>query len=204
MRLPKFILIISILDCIADIVAELNVARTKSDKYAASGAEMEKLLDIENKLLFQVEQKLSEAQPKIIIQNHIDSLRDVMIKIENERNLSKILSFVQYLLLTIIRESWKNPKLVTVTERVLRKHPEQTIPSICICFCALNFRSEIALGDGSKNSRIRIKCFWFISISLTLSAYKTVLKEMQHRTRKQLLNGKFNGANSLKNIWVIH
>ena len=128
MRLPKFIFIIPILDCIANIVAELNVARTKSDKYAASGAEMEKLLDIENKLLFQVEQKLSEAHSNSIIQNHIDSLRHVMIKIENERNLSKILSFVQYLLLTIIRESWKNPKLVTVTERVLRKHPEQTIP----------------------------------------------------------------------------
>ena len=95
MRLPKFIFIISVLDYIANIVAELNVARTKSDKYAASGAEMEKLLDIENKLLFQVEQKLSEAQPNLIIQNHIDSLHHVMIKIENERNLSKILSFVQ-------------------------------------------------------------------------------------------------------------
>ena len=69
--------------------------RTKSDKYAASGAEMEKLLDIENKLMFQVEQKLSQAQPNSIIQNHIDSLHHVMSKIENERNLSKILSFVK-------------------------------------------------------------------------------------------------------------
>ena len=118
MRLPKFIFIISILDCKANFVA---TPRTKSDKYAASGAEMEKLLDIENKLLFQVEKKLSEAQPNLIIQNHTDSLRHVMIKIENERNLSKILSFVQDTLLAIFRESWKNLKLVTVTERVLRK-----------------------------------------------------------------------------------
>ena len=115
MRLQKFIFIISILDCVANFVA---TPRTKSDKYAASGAEMEKLLDIENKLLFQVEQKLSEAHSNSIIQNHIDSLRHEMIKIENERNLSKILSFVQDTLLTIMRESWKNPNFGIVTERV--------------------------------------------------------------------------------------
>ena len=39
--------------------------------------------------------------------------------------------------LTIIRESWKNPK--PGTERVFREDPECSIASICICFCALDF-----------------------------------------------------------------
>ena len=43
------------------------------------------------------------------------------------------------LALTLIRESWKNPKRVTVTERVFQENPERSIASIYICFCALNF-----------------------------------------------------------------
>ena len=29
---------------------------------------------------------------------------------------------------------------------------------ICICFCALDFFPESVLGDGPKNSRIRVNC----------------------------------------------
>ena len=78
---------------LAEFVAE---PRTKSDKYAASGAEMEKLLNIENKLLFKIEQKFPEI-PKPTnsqVKNHVESLRKALARIESERNLSKLLSFV--------------------------------------------------------------------------------------------------------------
>ena len=51
--------------------------------------------------------------------------------------------------LTLIRESWKNPKLGTVTERVFReKSDAQRFPDIF---------SEIGLSDGPENSRLRVQ-----------------------------------------------
>ena len=70
--------------------------RTKSDKYAASGAEMEKLLITENKLLFKIERKISEIpnQPNSLTENHVKNLRNALKRIESERNISKLISFV--------------------------------------------------------------------------------------------------------------
>ena len=78
---------------LAKFVAE---PRTKSDKYAASGAEMEKLLKIENKLLFKIEHKITEIPnpPNSLVKNHAKNLRKALTRIESERNLSKLLSFV--------------------------------------------------------------------------------------------------------------
>ena len=77
----------------AEFVAE---PRTKSDKYAASGAEMEKLLQIENKLLFKIEQEIYEISNPLnsLTKNHVQRLRKALGRIENERNLSKLLSLV--------------------------------------------------------------------------------------------------------------
>ena len=85
---------------LAEFVAE---PRTKSDKYAASGAEMEKLLYTENKLLFKIEQKISEIPkpPNSRVKNHVESLRKALTRIESERNLSKLLSFVYKKLSTV-------------------------------------------------------------------------------------------------------
>ena len=78
---------------LAKFVAE---PRTKSDKYAASGAEMEKLLKIENKLLFKIEDKITEIPDpsNSLVENHAKNLRKALTRIERERNLSKLLSFV--------------------------------------------------------------------------------------------------------------
>ena len=60
------------------------------------GAEMEKLLQIENKLLFKIEQKISEISNPLnsLTKNHVQRLRKALGRIENERNLSKLLSLV--------------------------------------------------------------------------------------------------------------
>ena len=41
--------------------------------------------------------------------------------------------------------------------RSTEKNPERRIASFCICSHALDFFPDIALGDGPKNSRIRVK-----------------------------------------------
>ena len=65
--------------------------RTKSDKYAASGAEMEKLINMESQLLFQIERKISELpkQTNPLTKIQVESLINAIAKLEGERNLSK-------------------------------------------------------------------------------------------------------------------
>ena len=59
--------------------------------------------------------------------------------------------------LTLIRESWKNSKTRDRHRaRFPKKRSEQSIASIGICFCVMNLFPETALGDGPKNSRIRV------------------------------------------------
>ena len=66
--------------------------RTKSDKYAASGAEMEKLINMESQLLFQIERKISELpkQTNPLTKIQVESLINAIAKLEDERNLSKV------------------------------------------------------------------------------------------------------------------
>ena len=66
--------------------------RTKSDKYAASGAEMEKLINMESQLLFQIERKISELpkQTNPLTKIQFESLINAIAKLEDERKLSKV------------------------------------------------------------------------------------------------------------------
>ena len=76
----------------ADYGKNAFAPRTKSDKYAASGAEMEKLINMESQLLFQIERKISELpkQTNPLKKIQVESLINAIAKLEDERNLSKV------------------------------------------------------------------------------------------------------------------
>ena len=60
--------------------------------------------------------------------------------------------------LTLIRESWKNPKRGTITERVLReKIQSSALRHLYMFLCFGIFFLEMTLGDGSKNPRMRVE-----------------------------------------------
>ena len=61
-------------------------------------------------------------------------------------------------LLTLIRESWKKSKTRDRHRaRFAEKKSRAQRCIFCICSCALEFFPESALGDGPKNSWIRVK-----------------------------------------------
>ena len=63
--------------------------------------------------------------------------------------------------LTLIREYWKkNPKRGTITDRVLRKEIQSAALNRFVYVSVLwIFFSEMTLGDGPKNPRVRVKQF---------------------------------------------
>ena len=65
---------------------------------------------------------------------------------------------------SLTRESWeKSPKCGTITERVCRKKIQSVALHHFVYVSVLwNFFPKSALGDGPKNSRIRVKDRFFL------------------------------------------
>ena len=73
-----------------------------------------------------------------------------------------------WLILTLIRESWKNPKRGTVTKRVFQKDIQNAVLHPLYMFlCFGFFYSEIALGNGPEN--------WFIFLFSAVYNYNFIV-----------------------------
>ena len=63
--------------------------------------------------------------------------------------------------LTLIRESWKNPKRGTITERVLREKIQSSALRHLYMLLCFGFFPKIALGDGPKKWQILFSTVYF-------------------------------------------